>query len=319
MGGAHGHGHVAVAAASAAGPAGAGTAAGRYRRRLGIALAIAACVLVIEVAGAVVSGSLGLLADAGHVLADTAGLALSLGAATLATRPPTHALTFGLARAEILAAMLNALLIVGVAAFVIFSAVSRLRHGHEVDGGLMLWFAGAGLLGNLVSMSLLAPGRHESMNVRAAFLETAADALASTGVLLAALLVARFGWQLADPLVSLLVGLWILPRSYHLLRDSLEVLLEASPRNVDLRAVRDHILGVEHVIDVHDLHAMTVTSGLPVLSAHVVVEESCFSDGHAPRLLAALQDCLGEHFDVAHSTFQLEPEWHAASEPHRHH
>jgi len=178
----------------------------------------------------------------------------------------------------------------------------------------MLLFGLAGLAGNGVSLWLLRRAQAESLNLRGAFLEVAADALGSVGVLVAALVVQLTGFTRADPIASLVIGLLILPRTWRLLREAVDILLEASPKDVDLRAVRTHILAVDHVVDVHDLHAFTVTSGLPVLSAHVVVDSSCFLDGHAPQLLDRLQHCLAGHFDVEHSTFQLEPASHADHE-----
>jgi cobalt-zinc-cadmium efflux system protein len=290
------------------------TAAGRHRGRLVAVLAVSSVILVVEVIGAVLTGSLALLADAGHLLTDVAGIGIALFAVTLAARPATPDRTFGYARAEILAAVVNAVLLFAVAAFVIIEAIRRMDDPPEVAGGAMLVFGLAGLAGNLVSMWLLARGQAESLNLRGAFLEVAADAVSSIGVLAAAVIIALTGFARADAIVSLAIGLFILPRTWRLLREAVDVLMEASPKGVDLRAVRAHILDIAHIRDVHDLHASTVTSGLPVLTAHVVVDDSCFLDGHAPQLLDALQACLAGHFDVEHSTFQLEPAGHADHE-----
>ena len=290
------------------------TVAGRQRGRLAAVLSVSVAILLAEVAGGLISGSLALLADAGHMFADVAGVGLALLAVRLAARPASPARTFGLARAEILAAVANAVLLLGVAAVVTVEAIRRLADPPEVASGAMLAFGLVGLAGNTVSLWLLRPGQAESLTVRGAFLEVAADALGSLGVIAAAVVIRLTGFTRTDAIVSLLIGLFILPRTWRLLREAVDILLEASPKNVDLQVVRDHIVAMDHIIDVHDLHAFTVTSGLPVLSAHVVVDASCFQDGHAPQLLDQLQHCLAGHFDVEHSTFQLEPATHAGHE-----
>lgn len=287
-----------------------GTVAGKHRGRLTAVLAVSGAVLVAEVAGGLLTGSLALLADAGHLFTDVVGVGLALLAVRLANRPASPRRTFGLARAEILATVANAVLLLGVAAVILVEAVRRLSDPPHVEGGAMLVFGVVGLAGNLVSLWLLRRGQRESLTIRGAFLEVAADALASVGVIVAAVVIATTGFARTDAIVSLLIGLFILPRTWRLLREAVEILLETSPKDVDLDDVRRHILRVDHILDVHDLHAFTVTSGLPVLSAHVVVESSCFTDGHAPQLLDQLQRCLAGHFDVEHSTFQLEPDTH---------
>lgn len=290
------------------------TAAGQRRGRLLGVLAISAAILVAEVVGAMLSGSVALLADAGHLLIDSGGVALALVAITVAARPATPERTFGLVRAEILAAAVNAAVLLGLGVFVLYQAVVRLAYPPELATGPMLVFGVVGLVGNLASMLLLIRVQGESLNLHGAFLEVVADTLSSLGVIAAAL-VARFtGFTRADAIVALLIGLLILPRAFRLLRAAVDVLLEATPKGVDLGEIRRHIMAVSHVRDVHDLHAWTLTSGMPVLSAHVVVDRGCFADGHAPQLLDALQDCLAGHFDVEHSTFQLEPDTHAQHE-----
>jgi cobalt-zinc-cadmium efflux system protein len=283
-------------------------------RRLAIVLGISAALLVVEVVGAVVSGSLALLADAGHMLADVAGLSLAVVAARLADRPATDRRTWGYRRAEVLAAAAQAAVLLAVGVFVLAEGVKRLISPPEVATTAMLAFAVVGLAGNAVSALLLAPGRGGDLNTRAAFLEVVNDALGSLAVILAAVIIAATGWLRADAVASLLIGGLILPRTWRLLRETVDVLLEATPKGVELVQVRAHLLGVAHVQDVHDLHATTVATSLPVLTAHVVVNDSCFHDGHVPRLLDELQECLVGHFDVAHSTFQFEPSSHAAHE-----
>jgi cobalt-zinc-cadmium efflux system protein len=295
-----------------------GTVTGEYRRRLLVVLLITAAVMVVEVIGALVSGSLALLADAGHMLTDVAGVGMSLLAATLASRPPTPTRTYGWQRAEILAAMANGVLLFGVAALVLVEAWRRLSSPPEVQFGVMLAIAVLGLAANLASLRLLHRGRGESLNVRGAYLEVLGDLLGSAAVVLAAALIAVTGWWLIDPIASIAVALLILPRTWLLLRDALDVLLEATPRGVALAEVRQHILEVPGVHDVHDLHAWAITSGMPVLSAHVVVDESVIATGCGPSILDRLQRCLAGHFDVEHSTFQLEPAGHRDHESSAH-
>ncbi|MGY1742684.1 MULTISPECIES: cation diffusion facilitator family transporter [unclassified Blastococcus] len=298
----HGHGHAH------------GTAAAGQRRRLAVVLALTVAVLGAEVVGAVVSGSLALLADAGHMATDALGIGLALGAVSLAQRPPRGRRTFGWQRVEILAAVANGCLLLGVGGYVLVEAVRRIGDPPDVHAGVMLLAAGAGLVVNLIGLALLHRGRGESLNVRGAYLEVLSDALGSVAVIAAAAVIAVTGWTPADTVASLLIGCLVLPRAWSLLREALDVLLEAAPRGVDLADVRAHILEVDGVLGVHDLHAWTITSGLPVLSAHVVVTDEALDGGHGGRVLDALCACLGDCFDVAHCTFQLEAATHAAHE-----
>lgn len=284
------------------------------RRRLVLVLGISTAILAVEVVGALVSGSLALLADAGHLLTDVAGLSLAVTAARLAGRPPTPERTWGFRRAEVLAAAGQAALLLAVGIFVLVEAVRRLLQPPPVAAGAMVVFGLVGLAGNLVSIAVLARGRRDSLNTRGAFLEVVNDALGSFAVLVAAVVISTTGELRADAVVALLIGALILPRTWALLREAVDVLLEATPKSIDLAEVRSHLLGVGHVHDVHDLHASAVATDLPVLTAHVVVDDDCFRDGHVPQLLDELQDCLGSHFDVAHSTFQFEPTSHADHE-----
>lgn len=296
------------------GPPPARTVTGRYRRLLAATLGITLLVAAVQVVGATVTGSLALLADAGHVLADAGGVAMALGAALLAARPARGRHTFGWARAEILAAAVNGLVLTGMGVYILVQGVRRVVEPAEVDPGGMALFGAIGLLGNLAGVALLYRARSASLNLKGAFLEVATDSATSVGVLAAALVIARTGYTRADAIVSLLIGLVIVPRAVSLLREAAHVLLEAAPSHLNLDEIRAHILRVDHIQDVHDLHVYTVTSGLPVLTAHVVVDADCFQDGHAPQLLDRLQACLAGHFDVAHSTFQLEPVGHADHE-----
>ena len=305
-GSAHGHGHSHGHSH--------GTAAAGQRRRLAVVLALTVAVMAAEVVGAVVSGSLALVADAGHMATDALGIGLALGAVTLAQRPPSGRRTFGWQRVEILAAVANGVLLLAVGAFVLVEAVRRIGDPPDVHAGVMLLAAGAGLVVNLIGLGLLHRGRGESLNVRGAYLEVLSDALGSVAVIVAAVVIAVTGWTPADTAASLLIGCLVLPRAWSLLREALDVLLEAAPRGVDLDEVRAHILEVDGVLGVHDLHAWTITSGLPVLSAHVVVTDEALDGGHGGRVLDALCACLDDCFDVDHCTFQLEAATHADHE-----
>ncbi|WP_432395183.1 cation diffusion facilitator family transporter [Pseudarthrobacter sp. L19] len=286
------------------------------RTRLLLVFGITVMVMVAEITGTVLSGSLALLADAGHMFTDAAGLLIALIAASLALRPATMKRTWGFKRAEILAAALQAGLLLIVGAFVIVEGIRRLFEPPEVGSSLMLWFGVIGLAGNVVGLLVLAAGRKHNFNMRAAFLEVLNDALGSVAVIVAALVIAWTGWTRADALVSLLIGALIIPRTLKLLMETVHVLLESTPKGLDLGQVRTHILALPHVIDVHDLHASLVGSGTPVITGHVTLEDECLTDGHAATILADLQRCVAEHFDISveHSTFQLEPAAHRDQE-----
>ncbi|MEU5113550.1 cation diffusion facilitator family transporter [Streptomyces longwoodensis] len=306
MGAGHDHGHTHA-------PAG-GTAAAAHRGRLRAALGITLTVMVVEIVGGVLADSLALIADAAHMATDALGLGMALLAIHFAGLPATTHRTFGYARAEILAALANCLLLLGVGGYVLYEAVQRFFTPAGTEGGLMIVFGAIGLVANSVSLTLLMRGQAESLNVRGAFLEVAADALGSVAVILSAVVILTTGWAAADPIASLVIGLMIVPRTVKLLRETLDVLLEAAPRGVDMAEVRSHILALDGVQDVHDLHAWTITSGMPVLSAHVVVRSDVLSAIGHEKLLHELQGCLGDHFDVEHCTFQLEPVGHAEHE-----
>jgi cobalt-zinc-cadmium efflux system protein len=285
-----------------------------HRGTLAAVLAVSTTILAVEAVGAWWSGSLALLADAGHMLTDVAGLSLALLAAVLAGRPASDARTWGYQRAEVLAAAAQAAVLLAVGGFVVVEGVRRLVAPPEVASAAMVVFGVVGLVGNAVSILLLRRMSGGNLNARAALLEVVNDALGSLAVLVAAGVIAVTGWGRADAVASILIGVAILPRTWRLLREAVDVLMEATPKGVDLAVVRAHLLEVPHVRAVHDLHATTVASDLPVLTAHVVVDDSCFHDGHLPRLLDELQRCLVGHFDVAHSTVQFEPAGHAAHE-----
>ena len=302
MGAGHGNGHSR------------GTATGTYRNRLFGVLAITLSIMVAEVIGGLVSGSLALLADAGHMLTDAAGVGLALLAAAFAARPATPERTFGYMRFEILAAVINALLLFGVAGYVLIEAVRRLIEPPAVSTGIMLTVAAVGLVANAGSLLMLHGAQQASLNMRGAYLEVLGDLLGSVAVIVAAIVIGLTGFTRADAIASAAIGLMILPRTWALLREAVGVLLEATPKGVDLTEVRQHINETPGVLGVHDLHAWTITSGLPVLSAHIVVTEDALADGGGGRVLDQLGECLAGHFDVEHCTFQLEAPGHREHE-----
>jgi len=287
-----------------------------HRRPLVIALSITTAILVAEVIGAIVTGSLALLIDAAHMLTDAGGLAMALVAANLATRPTTSKRTWGFARAEVLAATAQAVVLLGVGVYVFVEGIGRLTQPAEIQSGSLIVFGVIGLIGNIVAIAVLARSRAANFNLRAAFLEVVNDALGSVAVIVAAVVIAITGWTGADAVAAMLIGVLIVPRTLRLLKETIDVLLEGAPIGLDVDAVRAHLLDQDHVLGVHDLHVTQVASGLPVLTAHIVLEDGCFLDGHAPRILDQLQDCVADHFDVAiaHSTFQLEAAGHGEHE-----
>ncbi len=295
--------------------------AGASRGRLLIALCLSVTVLVAEIITALLTGSLALLADAGHMLTDVVGLVMALVAAHLSTRPATDRSTWGMRRAEVIGAALQAGMLAVVGAFVAFKAIHNLLVAPQVEASGMLVMGVIGLVANVIALVVLSGGRGgdghgENLNMRAAFLEVLNDALGSVGVIIAAAIVARTGWTRADAVVSLLIAVLILPRAVALLRSALAVLMDFTPKELDLAQVRTHMLGVDHVEEVHDLHAWTVASGMPVLTAHVVVRDECLRDGHTEEILDRLQSCVAEHFPVRiqHATLQLEPVSHLEHE-----
>jgi len=295
-----------------------GTATGRHRRKLVWVVCITLGVVVVQVAGALLSGSLALLADAGHMLSDAAGVFIALMAAWIATQPPTDKRTYGYQRAEVLAALLNAVVLVVIAVVIFTEAIRRLGQTPEIQTGTMLLAATAGAMANLVCLLILQGGRKESLNVRGAYLEVLGDLLGSVAVITAGVVIAVTGYTQADTVASVLIAVLILPRAWSLLRDVVNVLLEATPENVDVAQVREHIMSAEGVVDVHDIHIWTITSGVPVFSAHVVVEDETLHAEGIDHVLDRLSACMGSHFDTDHCTFQIEPLSHANHEL-RHH
>ncbi|NRQ49692.1 cation diffusion facilitator family transporter [Aeromicrobium stalagmiti] len=293
----------------------------QHRGRLAIVLALSLTVLVVEAVIAVMTGSLALLADAGHMLGDSFGLVMALAAITVAQRggAPGSRRTFGYHRTEILAAGLNGLVLLGLAVWVTVSAIGRFGDAPELEGGLILVAGAVGLVVNVIGLALLRSGSQESLNVRGAYLEVLGDALGSVAVIASATIILLTDFYAADAIASLVIAAMILPRAVSLLKDVVEVLLESTPSDVDLVELRAHIVGTPGVKDVHDLHVWTITSGMPVMSAHVVVDDDVTGMVEAHAVLDRLRGCLAEHFDVEHSTFQIEPSGHLDSEHHVHH
>jgi cobalt-zinc-cadmium efflux system protein len=276
----------------------------RHRARLWWAAGLLAAFMLVETAAALLTGSLALLSDAGHMFTDVLGIAMALAAISAASRAATDSQrTFGLYRLEVLAALANALLLTGVAVFVLIEAARRFTDPPEVPAGAMLVVAVGGLLVNVVAFLLLRSGAAESINVRGAYLEVVGDLLGSAGVIVAAVVIALTGWSYADPIVAVVVALMILPRTFALGRSAVRILVQAAPEHLDVAVVRDRLAAVPGVCDVHDLHVWTLTSGMDVASAHLSLEP------HAElgTVLATARDTLHAEFHIDHATLQVEP------------
>jgi len=290
------------------------------RVRLTVAIGIVAVVLVVEIIGAVLTGSLALLADAGNMFSDLAGLVIALVATLVAARPATDRQTFGYQRAEVFGALINGLILVAVAISVVVVALARLvgSSPSEVPAMPMLVVAAIGLVANIAGLLLLRPAATGSINMRGAYLEVLGDTLGSVAVIVAAAVILLTGFAQADAIASLMIAAMIGPRAFVLLRDVVRVLSDSVPIDTDVTEIRRHLLETAGVVAVHDVHVWAITSGAHVFSAHVVVEPAVLRSGGSGELLDALSACLTEHFDVDHSTFQLEPAEHAAHEDYPH-
>ena len=284
------------------------------QRYLVIALLLLAAFMLAEVVLAFASGSLVLLSDAGHMLTDVGAIAGSLWAIQLAARPAAGAWTYGWKRAEILSAAANGITLLVVSGIIAFEAIRRLINPSPVDGTAILVVAIIGVVVNLVATWVLAKANRSSLNIEGAYQHILTDLYAFLGTVIAAVIIMTTGYVRADSIAALVVVWLMLRAAWGLLRDSGRVLLEAAPEGIDLDEIKSHLLQTEHVHDVHDLHVWTLTSNLPTLSAHVVIDDSCFTDRHAPELLDMLQGGLIGHFGVEHSTFQLEPTSHVSHE-----
>jgi cobalt-zinc-cadmium efflux system protein len=277
------------------------TAGSRHRKRLKLALVLAAVYMLAEVVGGILSNSLALLADAGHMLTDVAALGLSLFAIWAAQRPATPKRTYGYHRMEILAALANGATLVAMAALIFAEAYRRWSNPPSVKGGLMLAVACGGLVVNLASLWILRGGRKESLNVRGAFLHVVTDTLGSVQAIAAGVVISAFGWNWADPLASVLIGMLVIVSSWGLLKESVGVLMEGVPQHLHLDEVAEVMAGVPGVTAVHDLHVWTITSGFVALSAHVVVEPDCPDD-----VLWRVRTAIHDRFGIDHSTIQVE-------------
>ena len=292
---------------------GPGTAAGQHKARLKGALALTAGFMVVEAVGGLLTGSLALVADAAHMMTDAGGLLLALIAIRFAERPATPQKTFGYVRLEILSALLNAVVLLLLTVFILYEAVDRLLDPPPVMAGPMLAVALVGLAVNLGSMKLLAAGSSESLNVKGAYFEVMSDMLGSLGVIVAALVVMFTGWRLADPIIGAGIGLFIVPRTWGLLRQAVHILMEGTPPEVDVSLVEAAIREVPGVRAVHDLHVWTLTSGLDSLSCHVVVDDMA----EARATLVAVNDLVAKRFKITHTTIQVEDQALRDAEAHR--
>jgi cobalt-zinc-cadmium efflux system protein len=280
------------------------TSRAENQKRLTIVLVLVVLYMVAEVVGGILTNSLALIADAGHMLSDAAALGLSLFAIRISQRPATARRTYGYYRTEILAALANGATLVAIAFFIFVEALRRLGDTPEVQGGLMVAIASGGLLVNLVGLWILHAGRAESLNVRGAWLHVLSDALGSVGVITAGVLIWVFGWNWADPAVSIVIGVLVLYSSWALLREAVAVLMEEAPGHIDVDEVRDAIMAIRGVRAVSDLHVWTITSGLVSLSSHVAVEEN----RPYQEILREIREVLHERFRIDHQTIQIEPE-----------
>jgi cobalt-zinc-cadmium efflux system protein len=288
----HGHGHGQTLSAS-----------GRYVGRLTAAFAITAAFMVLELTLAITTSSLALLSDGAHMVTDVIGVGLALAAILAAKRARRKAgRTFGLYRAEVLAALANAVLLFGVAGYVLYEAIGRFREPPAVPGQTVVLVATAGLGANLVAFLLLRAGAKESLNLRGAYLEVLADIVGSLGVLVSGLVTVLFGWRYADPIIGAAIGLFVLPRTWTLARRSLRILFQHAPERVDVDALTSAVSAIDGVLEVHDVHVWTLTSGMEVASAHVAVEPGADQS----EILAVARRLLAEKYQIEHATLQVE-------------
>ncbi|MBN1588507.1 MAG: cation transporter [Pirellulales bacterium] len=274
------------------------------RRRLTLMLVLAGGYMVAEILGGLLTNSLALLADAGHMFSDVAALGLSLFALWISERPPTSQRTFGYYRSEILAALINGAALIAVSVYIFVEAYGRLHHPPEVMGAAMMWIAVGGLAVNVLGLWILRAGYHENLNVRGAWLHVMTDALGSVGAIVAGGLIWSLGWNWVDPAISALIGLLVIYSAWRLVMESATVLMEGAPRGIDVDEIRETILTTPGVLGVHDLHVWTITSGLDSLSAHVVADEDTESRSD---LLRRLRQAIHERFGIDHLTIQIEP------------
>ncbi|HTU24251.1 MAG TPA: cation diffusion facilitator family transporter [Pirellulales bacterium] len=285
---------------------------GVHRRRLAIVLVLALATTVAEIVGSWLADSLALWADAGHMFSDAAALGLSLFAAWIAERPPTPEHSYGYRRAEILAALANGTTLIAISIVIFVEAVMRFSHPHPVEGGWMIAIAFGSLLSSIVGMALLHSGKEENLNVRGAWLHMMTDAVGTLAAAGAGGLIWAFGWEWADPVASILIGMLVIYSSWALMKEAIAILMERTPGDLDIEAVRAALAGGPGVREVHDLHAWTITSGMVALSAHVIVAD----DQSPPATLRAIRKALHEGFGLDHVTIQVETEGDCACSPH---
>lgn len=276
------------------------------RRYLWAALIILVLYMAAEVVAAFWSGSLALLADAGHMLSDAAAIGAALFAMTLAARPKSSRLTFGWQRAEILTAAINGLTLLVVGGVLGVEAIKRLWEPPHVDGWPVLIVALVGIVVNIIAVLLIAKANRDNLNIEGAYQHILTDLYGFIGTALAGAIILLTGWTIVDPIISMFVVYLMVKAGWSLVAQSVRILAQATPVNVNVDDVKEHLRGKPHVVDVHDVHAWTLTSGLHILSAHVVVEDDCFTPDGNTELLETLQACLKEHFEVEHTTLQLE-------------
>lgn len=293
-------------------PAAGGLRDAGHRRLLAISLGLTASVMIVQIVGAVLSGSLALLADAAHMFTDSSALVIALIATAVAARPADARRTFGYQRAEVFAALINAIILIVLTVSVAIGGVQRLLNPGQVEvaGPVMLVVAVVGMLANASSLWLLSRAQATSINVRGAYLEVMGDLIGSVMVIVAAVVIVTTGWMPADAIASLLIAAMIVPRAISLLREVVSVLAESAPQGMSVDEIRGHLKGYPGVVDVHDVHIWQLTRGAPVFTAHVIVNSGAYTAGGSALLLTELQSCLADHFDVEHSTFQLEPAGH---------
>jgi cobalt-zinc-cadmium efflux system protein len=295
----HGHGHEI-------------SASGKNKKRLMIVLALTSFYLLAEVVGGLVTGSLALLADAGHMLTDVGGLGLALLAIKFAERPATPERTYGYYRVEILAALTNAVLLIGISVYILYEAYERFRNPPEVQSGGMLAVAAIGLIINIAGIFILRAGSQESLNMKGAYFEVLSDLLTSVGVIIAGIIMLTTGWYYADPIISAGIGLFIFPRTWALLKDAVGVLLEGTPSDVNIANLRESIEGIEGVESIHDLHVWSLTSGVNAMSVHVVMTAGVTCED----VLTRVHEHCTEFFKISHVTVQVEPKDFAEHETH---
>jgi cobalt-zinc-cadmium efflux system protein len=279
---------------------------GNNSQGLKIALLIVVVMMVAEVAGGILSNSLALLGDAGHMLVDALALGISLVAFNLARKPATVTRTYGYHRAEIMAALANGIILFLITAYIVYEAYKRFLNPPEVHSGLMLIVAVLGLVANLIGMWFLRNTRHSSLNVRGAFLHILGDTISSVGVIIGGIIISVTGWSIVDPIIAVLIGAIILWGAVRLVRESTDILMESSPRHINMEKVIGILKGIPGVDDVHDIHLWTITSGIYALSLHVIVQDRMLS--HTQEIVSTINHEMAEHFSITHTTLQLECE-----------